>query len=137
MHTAIVGAAPTGIFTAIALARRGHEVTAIDRDPGPDGDGSWNRRGVMLRTGHVDDVCCERGRAVGVLVDGHQVDAETGRRCIRPRRPVRPDLAGTSPGAPVTQHRTGPECGHRLFLGCGTEFGCKPLIPLYGWQRRG
>jgi 2-polyprenyl-6-methoxyphenol hydroxylase-like FAD-dependent oxidoreductase len=134
---------PTGLYTAIALARRGHEVTAIDRDPGPDGDESWNRRGVMqfhhphgfrqqvgdallaempevwddlitagaepatlpdgrviglrcprltfervlrsaaeaqpgvtLRTGHVDDVCDEQGRAVGVRVDGHQVDAE-------------------------------------------------------------
>jgi 2-polyprenyl-6-methoxyphenol hydroxylase-like FAD-dependent oxidoreductase len=145
MHTAVVGAGPTGLYTAIALARRGHEVTAVDRDPGPDGNGSWNRRGVMqfhhphgfrqqvveallaempevwdgliaagavpstlpdqpervvglrcrrlifervlrsaaeaepgvtLRTGHVDDVCCERGRAVGVRVDGHQVDAD-------------------------------------------------------------
>ena len=145
MHTAVVGAGPTGLYTAIALARRGHEVTAIDRDPGPDGNGSWNRRGVMqfhhphgfrqqvveallaempevwdglitagavpstlpdqpervvglrcrrlifervlrsaaeaergvtVRTGHVDDVCCERGRAVGVRVDGHQVDAD-------------------------------------------------------------
>lgn len=145
MHTAVVGAGPTGLYTAIALARRGHEVTAIDRDHGPGGDGSWNRRGVMqfhhphgfrqqvvealltempevwdgliaagaapatlpdqpervvglrcrrlvfervlrsvaeaepgltLRTGHVDDVCHERGRAVGVRVDGHQVDAD-------------------------------------------------------------
>jgi 2-polyprenyl-6-methoxyphenol hydroxylase-like FAD-dependent oxidoreductase len=145
MHTVIIGAGPTGLYTAIALARRGHEVTAIDRDPGPDGDGSWNRRGVMqfhhphgfrqqvvealldempevwddliiagaapttlpdqperviglrcrrlifervlrsaaeaqpgisLRTGHVEDVCCERGHAVGVQVDGHQVDAD-------------------------------------------------------------
>ncbi|HEX5348171.1 MAG TPA: FAD-dependent oxidoreductase [Pseudonocardiaceae bacterium] len=145
MHTAVVGAGPTGLYTAIALARRGHEVTVIDRDPGPDEDGSWNRRGVMqfhhphgfrqqvvdtllaempevwddliaagaapttlpdqpervvgvrcrrlifervlrsaaeaqpgvtLRVGHVDDVCCERGRAVGVRVNGHQVDAD-------------------------------------------------------------
>ena len=145
MRTAVVGAGPTGLYTAIALARRGHEVTVIDRDSGPDGDGSWNRRGVMqfhhphgfrqqvveallaempevlddviaagaeqvtlpelpgrvvglrcrrlifervlraaaeaqpgvtLRIGHVDDVCCERGRAVGVRVDGQQVDAD-------------------------------------------------------------
>lgn len=47
MRTAIVGAGPTGLFTAIALARRGHEVTVIERDPGPNGDGSWKRRGVM------------------------------------------------------------------------------------------
>jgi hypothetical protein len=32
--------------------------------------------GVTLRIGHVDDVCCERGRAVGVRVDGQQVDAD-------------------------------------------------------------
>ncbi len=148
MHTVVVGAGPTGLYTAIALARRGHEVTAIDRDPGPDGDESWKRRGVMqfhhphafrqqvgeallaempevwdslitagaeavalpdqpdqpgrmvalrcrrltfervlrcaaeaepgvtLRTGHVDDVCCEQGRAVGVRVDGHPVAAD-------------------------------------------------------------
>ncbi len=145
MHTAVIGAGPTGLYTAIALARRGHEVTAIDRDPGPDGDGAWNRRGVMqfhhphgfrqqvveallaempevldglitagavpttlpdqpervvglrcrrlvfervlrsvaeaepgvtLRTGHVDDICAEQRRAVGIRVDGHQVDAD-------------------------------------------------------------
>lgn len=47
MRTAIVGAGPTGLFTAISLARRGHEVTVIERDPGPNGDGSWKRKGVM------------------------------------------------------------------------------------------
>jgi len=29
-----------------ALARRGHHVTSVDRDPGPTGD-AWSRRGVM------------------------------------------------------------------------------------------
>ncbi|PZS24849.1 MAG: FAD-dependent oxidoreductase [Pseudonocardiales bacterium] len=145
MHITVIGAGPTGLYTAIALARRGREVTVVDRDPGPNGDGSWNRRGVMqfhhphgfrqqvgeallaempevwddlitagaqpttlpdqpervvglrcrrlifervlrsaaeaqpgvtLRTGHVEDVCYERGRTVGVRVDGHQVDAD-------------------------------------------------------------
>ena len=47
MQTAIVGAGPAGLFTAIALARRGHRVTIVDRDPGPAPDGSWERRGVM------------------------------------------------------------------------------------------
>ncbi len=47
MQTAIVGAGPTGLFTAIALARRGHQVTVVDRDTGPAPDGSWERRGVM------------------------------------------------------------------------------------------
>jgi 2-polyprenyl-6-methoxyphenol hydroxylase-like FAD-dependent oxidoreductase len=47
MHVAIVGAGPTGLFSAIALAGRGHRVTVVDRDRGPAVDGSWARRGVM------------------------------------------------------------------------------------------
>jgi 2-polyprenyl-6-methoxyphenol hydroxylase-like FAD-dependent oxidoreductase len=47
METAIAGAGPTGLFTAIALARRGHRVTVVDRDGGPAADGTWPRRGVM------------------------------------------------------------------------------------------
>jgi 2-polyprenyl-6-methoxyphenol hydroxylase-like FAD-dependent oxidoreductase len=145
MRAVIVGAGPTGLYTAIALARRGHQVTVIDRDPGPDGGQWWDRKGVMqfhhphhfrqqvadallaempevwqgllaagaepatlpgqpgvpaglhcrrltfervlrsaaqaepgmrLRTGHVDEVTGERGRAAGVKVGGRQVDAD-------------------------------------------------------------
>ena len=47
MRAVIVGAGPTGLYTGIALARRGHEVTIIDRDSGPGGGQSWDRRGVM------------------------------------------------------------------------------------------
>jgi flavin-dependent dehydrogenase len=47
MRTVIVGAGPTGLYTAIALARRGHEVAVIDRDPGPGGNRWWDRKGVM------------------------------------------------------------------------------------------
>jgi len=47
MRTVIVGAGPTGLYTAIALARRGYEVAIIDRDPGPGGDQWWDRKGVM------------------------------------------------------------------------------------------
>jgi 2-polyprenyl-6-methoxyphenol hydroxylase-like FAD-dependent oxidoreductase len=47
MDVAIAGAGPTGLFSAIALARRGHQVTIVDRDPGPAADGSWERKGVM------------------------------------------------------------------------------------------
>jgi 2-polyprenyl-6-methoxyphenol hydroxylase-like FAD-dependent oxidoreductase len=47
MRAVIVGAGPTGLYTAIALARRGHDVAVIDRDRGPDG-GQWqDRKGVM------------------------------------------------------------------------------------------
>jgi 2-polyprenyl-6-methoxyphenol hydroxylase-like FAD-dependent oxidoreductase len=47
MDVIIVGAGPTGLTAGAALARRGHRVVAVDRDPGPARDGSWRRRGVM------------------------------------------------------------------------------------------
>ena len=47
MRTVIVGAGPTGLFTAIALARRGRDVVVVDRDPGPPPHGVWQRKGVM------------------------------------------------------------------------------------------
>ena len=46
MRALIVGSGPTGLMLGAALARRGHQVTSVDRDPGPTGAG-WNRRGVM------------------------------------------------------------------------------------------
>lgn len=47
MRVCIIGAGPAGLFAAIALARRGHRVTIVDRDRGPAADGTWERRGVM------------------------------------------------------------------------------------------
>ena len=47
MLVTVVGAGPTGLYLAMVLARRGHHVTVVDRDPGPQDDGSWPRRGVM------------------------------------------------------------------------------------------
>jgi 2-polyprenyl-6-methoxyphenol hydroxylase-like FAD-dependent oxidoreductase len=47
VDTVIVGAGPTGLFIAIALARRGRHVTVVDRDAGPARAGAWNRKGVM------------------------------------------------------------------------------------------
>ena len=44
MRTVIVGAGPAGLYTAVALARRGHEAVVIDRDSGPDGGQRWDRR---------------------------------------------------------------------------------------------
>lgn len=143
MRTAIVGAGPTGLYLGMALARRGHTVTIVDRDPGPDGD-RWDRKGVMqfhhphgfrqqvieallaeipdvweqliaagaepmtlpgqtqlagfhcrrlifertlrsaavaeprveLRIAHADRVLAESGRAVGLSVEGHRLDAD-------------------------------------------------------------
>jgi len=47
VRTAIIGAGPTGLFLGTALARRGHQVAVVDRDPGPSPNGTWPRRGVM------------------------------------------------------------------------------------------
>jgi len=47
MQIVIIGAGPAGLFLGSALARRGHRVTAVDRDPGPADDATWARRGVM------------------------------------------------------------------------------------------
>lgn len=47
MRVAIIGTGPTGLLMGIALARRGHQVIAVDRDRGPAADGSWPRKGVM------------------------------------------------------------------------------------------
>lgn len=47
MHAVVVGAGPAGLFTSISMARRGHRITLVDRDPGPTPAGHWNRRGVM------------------------------------------------------------------------------------------
>ena len=48
MKVAVIGGGPTGLVTGMGLARRGHTVVAVDRDPGPPPDGGpWPRRGVM------------------------------------------------------------------------------------------
>jgi 2-polyprenyl-6-methoxyphenol hydroxylase-like FAD-dependent oxidoreductase len=47
MKIVIVGAGPSGLYLAMSLARRGHHITIIDRDPGPTPDGAWVRKGVM------------------------------------------------------------------------------------------
>jgi 2-polyprenyl-6-methoxyphenol hydroxylase-like FAD-dependent oxidoreductase len=47
MKVLVLGSGPTGLLTGAALAERGHEVTSVDRDPGPAADGTWRRRGVM------------------------------------------------------------------------------------------
>ncbi len=54
VRVAAIGAGPTGLVLGIALARRGHEVTLVDRDAGPGPGGAWPRKGVMqFRHAHV------------------------------------------------------------------------------------
>lgn len=47
MRVAIIGAGPAGLLVGSSLARRGHQVLAVDRDPGPLPHARWARRGVM------------------------------------------------------------------------------------------
>ena len=48
VKVAVIGGGPAGLVTGMGLARRGHQVVAVDRDPGPPPDGgTWARRGVM------------------------------------------------------------------------------------------
>jgi 2-polyprenyl-6-methoxyphenol hydroxylase-like FAD-dependent oxidoreductase len=47
MDVVVVGAGPTGLVAAVALARRGHRVRLVDDDPGPTGVERWARRRVM------------------------------------------------------------------------------------------
>ncbi len=47
MHIALLGSGPAGMTAALLLARQGHRITLVDRDPGPVPGQSWNRVGVM------------------------------------------------------------------------------------------
>lgn len=47
MDIAIVGSGPAGTTAALLLAREGHRITLVDRDPGPVAGASWDRVGVM------------------------------------------------------------------------------------------
>ena len=35
MRILVVGAGPSGLYCALALARRGHDIDLVDREPGP------------------------------------------------------------------------------------------------------
>lgn len=95
MRTVIVGAGPTGLFTAIALARRGRNLVVVDRDPGPPPHGMWRRKGVMqfhhahtfrgpvveALDAEMPDVLKElttAGAVVASLPDGRPADASLG-----------------------------------------------------------
>lgn len=47
MRISIVGSGPAGTTAALLLARAGHDITLIDRDPGPRPGEEWERVGVM------------------------------------------------------------------------------------------
>lgn len=47
MRIVIAGSGPTGLYCALALARRGHDVQLVDPGAGPPASGLWRRPGVM------------------------------------------------------------------------------------------
>ena len=69
MRVAVIGAGPAGLLVGSALARRGHEVVAVDRDAGPPADGHWPRRGVM-QFHHAHGFRLAGGRGAAARVAG-------------------------------------------------------------------
>jgi 2-polyprenyl-6-methoxyphenol hydroxylase-like FAD-dependent oxidoreductase len=95
MRVSIIGAGPTGLFSAVVLARRGHQVTVVDRDRGPAADGTWERRGVMqfhhphgLRKQVVDALEAEMPEVKGRLIEAGAVDTVLPAQDERPRTVV-------------------------------------------------
>jgi len=93
MRVAIIGAGPAGLFLGSALARRGHQVTAVDRDPGPIRDQRWERRGVMqFHHAHAfrQTVCEALARETPEALDGW---LRAGAEPVRADLPGQPDAA--------------------------------------------
>ncbi|SEH77942.1 2-polyprenyl-6-methoxyphenol hydroxylase [Mycolicibacterium rutilum] len=85
MRIAVVGAGPAGLFSTLALARRGHRVTVVDRDPGPPRSGRWHRRAVMqfeqahtFRRQVIDALAAELPDVLGELRAAGAVIARDG-----------------------------------------------------------
>lgn len=98
MRVLVIGAGPAGLMLGAGLARRGADVTLVDRDPGPPVDGRWPRKGVMqfhhahaIRAQVVSTLLREAPGALARLQDaGAEVvtlpggaDTPAGLRCRR------------------------------------------------------
>lgn len=129
MRIAVVGAGPTGLFAAVSLARRGHAVTVVDRDPGPPPDGSWERAGVMqfhhphaFRGQVVDALTVEMPEVLDALIAaGAEPVSPTGLRCRRMVfERVLHAAARAEPGVTLL-------CGHaeRVLVGRGRATGLR------------
>ncbi|RNL80262.1 FAD-dependent oxidoreductase [Nocardioides marmorisolisilvae] len=98
MKAVVAGGGPVGIYAAIALARRGHAVTLVDRDPGPTGS-DWQRAGVMQfehahgwRPQVVEALRAEMPDVLDALLDAgarlEQLPGMPGIEALACRRPV-------------------------------------------------
>ena len=47
VRSTVIGSGPAGMTAALLLARQGHDILLVDRDPGPPDEGPWKRVGVM------------------------------------------------------------------------------------------
>jgi len=98
MDVVVVGAGPTGLVAAVALARRGHHVRLVDDDRGPTGDNRWSRRGVMqfhhphaFRPQVVDVLRAEVPEALdALLARGAEPAAPRDGSAAAPTRPGEP-----------------------------------------------
>src|SRR4051794_24700828 len=93
MRVAIIGAGPAGLFAGSALAGRGHQVVAVDRDPGPPAEGRWRRPGVM-QFHHAHGVRPQVGRALQ-----QEWPAAFASWLTPGAEPIRVDLPGVGPVA--------------------------------------
>jgi hypothetical protein len=90
--------------------------------------------GVTLRTGYVDGICYEHGCAVGVRVDGHQVDAnlvvDASGRAGQPTRAFRGPVEGGDCGIAYVsrQYQLLPGAQHGPM---NAPFGMMTLYPGY------
>ena len=80
MHIALLGSGPAGMTAALLLARQGHRITLVDRDPGPVPGQSVEpgRRDAVPPPARLPQPC--RGLLEDRLPDVHQQILAAGRR---------------------------------------------------------
>jgi len=101
MQALVVGAGPSGTVAALLMARAGHQVVLVDRDPGPRDD-DWDRVGVMQFW--LPQALRAPGRLLleHRLPDVHQALVEAG-AVVKPPVGAPPSAAGLHVRRPVME----------------------------------